>query len=255
MVAPSRRKDIEGHRCIERTYRNFASKGTWTAFSVAVKETDLYIRADRDLTDTSLEATRRAREAIEGYIRKHPEFRSALHPLPFDRQAPSIVRDMLRAAQVASVGPMAAVAGAIAESVGKSLQPFTRDVVVENGGDVFVATQREMTVAVFAGGSPLSMRVGMRVLPHETPCGICTSSGKVGPSLSFGKADAVTVWASSAVLADAAATALANRVVTPEDIEPVLERARSMQGLRAALVILDDRIGLWGPVELVRLTA
>jgi len=255
MVAPSRRKDIEGHEYIERTYRDFTSKGTWIAFSVAVKETDLYIRADRDLTETALEATRLAREAIEGYIRKHPEFRSTLYPLPFDREAPAIVRDMLHAAEVTSVGHMAAVAGAIAESVGKSLRPFTRDVVVENGGDVVLAAEREMTVGVFAGGSPLSMRVGMRIRPQETPCGICTSSGKVGPSLSFGKADAVTVWAHSTALADAAATALANRVARSEDIEPALERARSMQGLRAALVILDDRVGLWGPVELVGLNA
>ena len=194
-----------------------------------------------------------ARRAIEGYIRRYPDFRTALQPLPFDPEAPLVVQDMLRAAQSLSVGPMAAVAGAIAEDVGKALQAFSRDVIVENGGDVFLATQRETTVGVFAGRSPLSMRVGMRIPPEETPCGLCTSSGQVGPSLSFGKADAVTVWASSTALADAAATALANRVVAPEDIEPTLDVARSTDGLKGALVVLRDRIGVWGPIELVRL--
>ena len=253
MVAPSRRQEKDGPDCVERTYRDFASRGKWVPFAVASEETDLYIRAERDLTDPALEAIHRARRAIEGYIRRYPDFRTALQPLPFDPEAPLVVQDMLRAAQSLSVGPMAAVAGAIAEDVGKALQAFSRDVIVENGGDVFLATQRETTVGVFAGRSPLSMRVGMRIPPEETPCGLCTSSGQVGPSLSFGKADAVTVWASSTALADAAATALANRVVTTEDIEPTLEAAKATEGLKGTLVVLRDRVGVWGPIELVRL--
>ena len=145
------------------------------------------------------------------------------------------------------------MAGAIAESVGTSLRAFSRNVIVENGGDVFLSTERETTVGLFAGKSPLSMRLGLRISPEQTPCGLCTSSGQVGPSLSFGQADAVTVWASSTALADAAATALANRVVAPEDIEPTLDVARSTEGLKGALVVLRDRIGVWGPIELVRL--
>jgi ApbE superfamily uncharacterized protein (UPF0280 family) len=161
---------------------------------------------------------------------------------------------MLLAATNASVGPMAAVAGAVAERVGKSLQTVSREVVVENGGDVFLRARREITVGLFAGGSPLSMQMGMRIQPEDTPCGICTSSGKVGPSLSFGKADAVTIWAPSTALADAVATALANRVTAPEDIEPTLELAKTIHGLKGALVVLEDRIGVWGPVDIVRLT-
>jgi ApbE superfamily uncharacterized protein (UPF0280 family) len=254
MVAPSGRQEAEGQDFIERTYRDFASKGKWIAFAVASKETDLYIRAERDLTDPAREAILQARQEIEDYIRRRPDFRTSLEPLPHDPEAPPIVQGMLRAAESASVGPMAAVAGAIAESVGRSLQRLSRNVVVENGGDLFLSTQREITVGVFAGRSPLSMKMGMRVRPEETPCGVCTSSGKVGPSLSFGKADAVMAWASSTTLADAAATALANRVVTEEDIEPALESAKTIRGLKGALVVLEDRIGLWGPMELVKLT-
>jgi uncharacterized protein len=253
MVASARRQDRNGQDFVERTYRDFKSRGRWVAFAVARQETDLYIRAEEDLTGPALEAVVQARQAIEGHIQRHPEFRTSLEPLPFDPGAPPIVQEMLLAAERASVGPMAAVAGAIAESVGRSLRALSRDVVVENGGDVFLSTHREITVGIFAGRSPLNMKLGLRILPEETPCGICTSSGKVGPSLSFGKADAVTVWASSTSLADAAATALANRVLTPDDIEPTLERAKSLQGLRAAIVVLENRIGVWGPVKLVRL--
>lgn len=253
MVTPSRRQEEDDQDFVTRTYRDFTSRGTWVAFAAASKETDLYIRAEQDLTREALEAIRRARRAIEGYIREHPGFLTSLVPLPFDPEAPPIVQDMLLAGQNLSVGPMAAVAGAIAESVGTSLQAFSRNVIVENGGDIFLATDRETTVGVFAGKSPLSMRLGLRIPPGETPCGLCTSSGQVGPSLSFGQADAVTVWASSTALADAAATALANRVIEPGDIEPTLDVARSTAGLKGALVILRDRIGVWGPIELVRL--
>jgi ApbE superfamily uncharacterized protein (UPF0280 family) len=254
MVAPSGRQEAEGQDFLERTYRDFTSKGKWVAFAVASRETDLYIRAEQDLTDPALQAILRARQEIEVYVERHPGFRTSLEPLPDDPEAPPIVRGMLRAAQSTSVGPMAAVAGAIAESVGRSLQKFSRDLVVENGGDLFLSTEREITVGLFAGHSPLSMKMGVRVRPEETPCGICTSSGKVGPSLSFGKADAVTVWATSTPLADAAATALANRIVAVEDMEPALESAKTIPGLKGALAVLGDRIGLWGPMELVRLT-
>ncbi len=253
MVAPPRRQEEVDLGYVARTYRDFSSKGRWVAFSAADQETDLYIRAERDLSREALEAIRNARGAIEGYIREHPDFGTSLVPLRFDPEAPRIVRDMLLAAQGLSVGPMAAVAGAIAESVGAALQEFSGNVVVENGGDLYLATQGETTVGVFAGESPVSMRFGLRIPPEEMPCGLCTSSGRVGPSLSFGKADAVTVWASSTALADAAATALANRVAAPEDIEPALEVAKSTEGLKGALVVFEDKIGVWGPLELVGL--
>ncbi len=253
MVASSRRQEEVGQEYVARTYRDFSSRGSWVAFGASSRETDLYIRADRDLSRQAREAIHHARRSIEGYIREHPDFRTSLVPLPLDAQTPPIVRDMLLAAQDFSVGPMAAVAGAIAENVGTALREFSCNVVVENGGDLYLAAQEETTVGLFAGKSPLSMRLGLRIPPEEMPCGLCTSSGKVGPSLSLGNADAVTVWASSTARADAAATALANRVLSPEDIETTLEAAKCTEGLKGALVVLEDRIGVWGPMELVRL--
>ena len=99
MVAPSRRQEEGDKDFVARTYRDFTSRGTWVAFAAASEETDLYIRAEQDLTREALEAIRCARRAIEGYIREHPDFRTSLEPLPFDPEAPPIVQDMLLAAQ------------------------------------------------------------------------------------------------------------------------------------------------------------
>lgn len=252
MVDPSRRPE-EGQRYIERTYRDFSQKRRWVAFSAVSKETDLYIKADQDLSEPALHAVRRCREEIEGYIAGRPIFQSSLVPLDPDPLAPGIVQDMLRASSLTSVGPMAAVAGAIAEQVGTELRAFSKETIVENGGDIYLALESPVVVGLFAGSSPLSMRIGIRVPPDLTPCGICTSSGTVGPSLSFGKADSVTVWASSTALADAAATCLGNRVSSPQDIEPTLDRAQEIPGIRAVVIILGGRIGMWGPLDLVRL--
>jgi ApbE superfamily uncharacterized protein (UPF0280 family) len=240
---------------VERTYRDLSANQRWISFTVSEGETDLYIKADRNLAAQALREVLRLRGEIQAYMGRRPVFRTSLVPLDPDPQAAAIVRDMLEAGTLASVGPMAAVAGAIAEHVGRCLRASCREVIVENGGDIYLALEAPAVVALFAGSSPLSMRIGIRVPAEETPCGICTSSGTVGPSLSFGRADAVTVWARSTALADAAATALANRIQSADDIEDVLEASSDIPDLKAVAVIVGDRIGWKGPLELVRLAA
>lgn len=240
---------------VERTYRNLAASRRWISFTVSEGETDLYIKADRDLSALAFREVLRLRSEIEAYIERRPVFGTSLVPLRLDPQAAAIVRDMLEAGALASVGPMAAVAGAIAEHVGRRLRTSCREVIVENGGDVYLDVQAPAVVALFAGPSPLSMRIGIRVPAEETPCGVCTSSGTVGPSLSFGRADAVTVWARSTALADAAATALANCIRSAEDLENVLEASSAIPDLKAVAVIVGDRIGWKGRLDLVRLSS
>ena len=123
-----------------------------------------------------------------------------------------LVKEMIRVSTLANVGPMAAVAGAMAEFVSKDLLKISKQVIVENGGDIYLATSRERTIGIYAGTSPLSMKLGITISPEDSPLGVCTSSGTVGPSLSFGKADAVCILSKSAALADAAATAVGNVV-------------------------------------------
>ncbi len=237
----------------ERTYRRRLSHTHLETFEVRVKETDLLVRGDRNLSEPARNAVLGLREQLESYIVLHPEFAESMVPVEDDPFAPRIVRDMMLAGKKAGVGPMAAVAGAVAEHVGKALLRSTDEIIVENGGDIFVKVNRPVTIGIYAGESPLSNKFGLTVEPGETPLGICTSSGTVGHSKSFGKADAACVVSVSTALADAAATALGNRVRRGEDLEKALSWSKTIDEVGGALIIIGEKIGAWGTLHLVRL--
>jgi hypothetical protein len=173
-----------------------------------------------------------------------------MHPWRLNGPAPNIVEIMVEAGEKAGVGPMASVAGAIAESVGRDLLKNTDEVIVENGGDIFLKTNEPITIGIYAGDSPLSLKLGLRVDSSEAPSSVCTSSGTVGHSLSLGKADAVCVVSDSCPLADAAATSIGNLIQTKQDIRQAVETGKSIKGIKGLTVILDDDIGLWGEIDL-----
>jgi len=233
-----------------RTYRDWVNDKELVSFSVVVKETDLHIRARRDLTAEALAATQRYRADLESYIKSHPIFLTTLRPFEVEQDAPPIVKEMADATREAGVGPMAAVAGAIAERVGKELLPYSDEVIVENGGDIFLKTLKERFIGVYAGESKFTRKIAFSIRPEETPLGVCTSSGTVGHSLSFGYADAVIVFSPSTSLADAAATAIGNRVRIAEDIPEALEFAQGLKGLRGVAIIKGDNMGVWGQIKL-----
>jgi len=237
----------------KRTYRNLVKTDDLVKFEVMVKETDLLVRAERDLSKETRESILKYRHQLETYIAVKPEFQKSLIPLRDDPYAPEIVQKMIQSSQLAHVGPMAAVAGAMAESVSKDLLQLSREVIVENGGDIYLATYKERTIGIYAGNSPLSLKIGIVVEPEETPLGVCTSSGTVGPSLSFGKANAVCILAKSSALADAAATAVGNVVKEKKDIESGLERGREITGVLGTLIIMGDKMGVWGNMKLTQL--
>jgi ApbE superfamily uncharacterized protein (UPF0280 family) len=182
------------------------------------------------LKDPAFHSLHRYRSSIEAYIGSSPDFLNSLKPLPHDALAPPIVREMIGAGMAANVGPMAAVAGAIADHVGRDLLEYSRNVIVENGGDIFMHCTSDIRVGIFAGRSALSNRIALKIRKEEMPLGVCTSSGTVGHSLSFGKADAVRVKAGTACLADAAATAIGNRVKDKTDIQTALEAGNEDSG-------------------------
>lgn len=234
-----------------RTYRHWVKDIDLISFDVVVRETDLRIRALSNLRRKALKSVEKHRDAIERYIEQNPAFLTSLKPIAVQNDAPLIVKEMARAAETVSIGPMSAVAGAIAEAVGKELLPFSSEVIVENGGDIFLRTNKERIVGIYAGNSPLSGRIALEIEPGETPLGICTSSGTVGHSFSMGKADAVVVLAPSAALADAVATATGNLVKEVSDIEKGLEFAQKVETLIGIVIIKDDKMGAWGKVKLV----
>ncbi len=162
--------------------------------------------------------------------------------------APPIVREMLKAASTAGVGPMAAGAGAMAAFVGRDLLRFSPEVIVENGGDVFIARNSTVRVGVFAGTSPLSNKLVLTVDASRMPLGVCTSSATVGPSLSFGRADAVCVLAPSVALADAAASAIGNLVLKKDDIQRALDFGATIPGVEGIVIVFRDNLGVWGDI-------
>ena len=235
----------------ERTYRNKIFRNDLVSYEVKVRETDLYISSDSDLTQAALRSVHKFRGHLESYIKIHPDFLTSLTPIDQDHLAPDIVRDMLRVSGLAGVGPMASVAGAIAEHVGHDLLLKNPNVIVENGGDIFLNTLRDINIGIFAGDSPLSERIALRVRPSEMPLGICTSSATVGPSLSLGRADAVCVKSSSAALADAAATAIGNITKSKSDIRKAMTEGAGIKGVLGILIIVGAEMGVWGEMELI----
>jgi len=236
-----------------RFYRHWIKDDDLVSFELTVKQTDLYLRARRNLKDKALDSLRKHRGSLESYIARHPIFLTTLQPYQAEAGDPGIVREMAKVSQLTGVGPMAAVAGAIAEAVGRDLLAFTREIVVENGGDIFLKVSKRRLVGIYAGQSSLSKRIALEIMPQETPLGICTSSGTIGHSLSLGSADAVIVLSQSTALADAAATALCNMVKSSDDIPQTIEEAQSIAGLRGLVVIMGDKMGVWGKVKIVPL--
>ncbi len=238
-----------------RHYRQGLCPVGMKAFTLAVKETDLWIAVDEDaMTDSLVEDIQQyiwqERRALETYIQKDPYFAKTLDPYLAPLEAPPIAREMARAGNTAGVGPMAAVAGAFAQLVGMKALGSARQVIVENGGDIFLRCDKPLSIGVFAGNSPFSQRVALRIKPREVPRGICTSSGRVGPSFSQGEADAAVILAEDALLADAVATETANRVQGAEGLDDALNYARHIPGVEGVLVIQDDRLAAWGDIKL-----
>ena len=235
-----------------RFYRDWSKDKGLISFTVVVKESDLYVRATRNLRRKALKVLLKHRASLEEYIRRNPAFLTSLEPLAVGLDAPLIVKAMAEAGEKVRVGPMAAAAGAIAEYVGRELLPFSREVIVENGGDVFLKTQKTRSIGIYAGeSSPFTGKLALKIDPKDTPLGICTSAGTVGHSLSLGKCDAAIVVSPSATLADAAATAVANLIQSADDIPRGIDFAKGIEGIKGVVIVKDDRIGVWGDIELV----
>jgi hypothetical protein len=226
-----------------RTYRKFMTASGLETFEVQVEEVNLQIAAERDLSGAALSAIHRIRNILEQFIERHPDFETRLDPYDeLDWNWPHEIQAMIRAGRAGGTGPMATLGGCIAEYVGEALLPESEQVVVENGGDVFIASNIVRTLAIYAGEeNPHSMRKGVRIRPEHTPMGICTSSSVVGGHLSLGETDASVVLARDALLADAIVTTMGDRVGRREDIGPALDWACSVEGVLGAVVVLGDQ--------------
>jgi len=220
----------------ERTYRHIFAQKDMVHFQVVIKDTDLDIGIPRihygpEIITRAKAIISHYRGQLESYIERDPTFAHSLVPYNTLTDAPPIVKDMAAAAGMADVGPMAAVAGAIAEYVAKELVGENEEIIIENGGDIYLNTHRSRNIGVFAGQSSIfSHHLALKISPDLSPLGICTSSGTIGHSLSFGRADAAVIMAETAILADAVATAAGNIVQKPADVEKAAQFAATMSG-------------------------
>jgi ApbE superfamily uncharacterized protein (UPF0280 family) len=237
----------------ERRYRSWVSSNDLITFEVKEGQTDLLISADRNLENQARQSVLNYRSDIEDYIRKDRSFYTSLAPVAAGFDAPGIVKAMACAAAKAGVGPMASIAGAMAEFVANDLGLYSREMIIENGGDIFLKSSTVRRIGIYAGdSSPFTGKIAIEVPPAEEGLGVCTSSGTVSHSLNFGKADAVCILADSAALADAVATAAGNAVKTKEDVEEGIAIANSIEGVRGVLIIIADKLGTWGKIKLVQ---
>lgn len=239
-----------------RIYRQQFNSKRFHFFQVFFRETDLWIGVDQgsynpDMKNIAFKKVVSLRNILDEYIRTNPDFRTSLLPLKPGNDAPPETKEMALLASLAGVGPMAAVAGFFSQEVASEIiKKFNpKELVIENGGDIFLLLSEDLTMSVYAGSSPLSEKVGVVIPATASPLGVCTSAGTVGPSLSFGKADAVMVACKSTALADAWATALGNRVKLAFDIEPTLAYAEKFSEILSLVIICEGKVGIRGSFE------
>lgn len=240
-----------------RTYRSQFNTERFRGFQIQHLETDLWIGVDpesfkSEMEELAISKIKALREKLDNYIKTEPLFAKSLKPFQPSEGAPNEAIEMAIAAEKAGIGPMSAVAGLFAREIGEEiLRHFSvKELLIENGGDIFTLLKNEITISVFAGESPLSERIGLVVPADHEKLGICTSAGTVGPSLSYGKADAVVVICEDVLLADAYATSLGNRVKSPNDVEKVINYAEKYDEILSLLIICEDKIGIKGENEI-----
>ena len=234
----------------ERFYRSYC-KDTNFHLEVEYKETDLYISCDRYIEKELVrKIVKEYYWQIEEYIKKKPLFLHSLSPLQFDEEAPLIVQDMLRASSLAGVGPFSSVAGAISYYVGKRLLKFCDELIIENGGDIFLKINEDKRIGLYLGGEVWCNTVVLKVKRREYPFGICSSSSVIGHSLNFGKAELVTVISKSPIVADSFATGFSNRIRKENDVKTVIREAKKIPLIEGIVVAFGGKIAIWGDVEI-----
>lgn len=247
-----------------RLYRGEMNRDRFRFFRVIYHESDLMVgvphhRYHSDMEGCAERELIRLRQVLLDYSQKDPRFISSLDPLDIltpdgkesgsDNQIAKEVLIMLSCGKKTGTGPMASVAGLFARQVGREIiESFGEmEVVVENGGDLYLLNERDLVAVIHAGESDLSDKMAFVVPPGEW--GICTSSGTMGHSFSQGRADAVMVISPSAPLADAWATSIANRVNGPDDIEQVLEDLSTISEIIAIAIIAGNQVGVRGELQ------
>ena len=239
-----------------RTYRNKMGLERFISFNVSNYESDLWVGIDKqsythEIKDFVLKRILYYRELINHYSKNHKEFLESHKPVVIFENSPKIVKEMAKAAKKSNIGPMGSVAGAFSEFIAKDIieKYNVKEIVIENGGDIFLKIETSIIISVFAGKSSLSEKIGIQIPPSSTPCGVCTSAGTIGHSFSYGKADALMIVCKNTLLADVYATKFCNKVIDENSIQPVLEEIKTIPEILSAIIIINDKVGFCGSLE------
>ena len=235
---------------MKRTYRERFKLDGFESWETTYKSTNLFVKACKDLRLETFEIVKKLWGDLLAYIEKNRDFLTSLKPIKQDKKAPKIAKRMIETSRRADVGPMAAVAGAIAEEVGHLLLKECDECVVENGGDVFLKLNSEPVIGIYTQNPYFGDNLDIKIKISKTPIGVCSSSAKIGPSLSLGKADLSLIIDKDTAFADALATKTANMIINEGDIEAAIEFAKS-KNVEGCLFIKGKKVGIWGKIELV----
>jgi ApbE superfamily uncharacterized protein (UPF0280 family) len=256
-------KDRAIHSSPHRHYRDrYAPRPGEFGFQVVVEQTDLWIVANQDLSDSIQTFVHELRGRLKAYMLLHPEFGPSLTPVAVGEGAPALVQEMAHAGQLCNVGPMAAVAGAIAQATAERFAPLSPDLLVENGGDTYLFSTRERVVGLLPDPQN-EAALGVRIPASGFPTSLCASSSTIGHSLSLGHGELLVTRSPNGAFADAAATALLNLLKHKRDLDAMLARARELavprpgarpgHYLQGVLAQHRGSLAVWGEMELATL--
>ncbi len=231
----------------ERIYRRYSEPKDLFKTHLIIEESDILVFSSEKIESFEIEEkVKILRQDIKDYIKKDRKFLTTLSAYNLKEPAPQIIKKMCKVSKILDIGPMACVAGAISEFLGKELLKKNKEAIVENGGDIFLKIAKERKIGIFYGKNDF-LKIKLTTL--NTPLGIASSSGKLGYSLSFGNCDLVCVISESAIFSDGAATFLGNLIKTQKDILPALKKIKKYKEIKASIIIFEGKIFVQGDVE------
>lgn len=233
-------------------YRNQVKIKERYNFRVIFKHSDLLIKSNKNIKNKIELPLKEIYRKLEYCIENYPPFLKSLSPIKPKSYFPKIIKKMCEKSSIFGVGPMATVAGAVCEYCANYLLNYCSRLIIENGGDVFIKINRDIDVAVYLKNRYFKDKIRLKIKAKNIPCGLCSSSGSFGHSLSFGKSDLVVVMANSAITADGAATAIANKINSVADIQKSINYFKDLdESIKGIVIVKEKKIGLWGNIELV----
>ncbi len=218
---------------------------------IIYKYSDLLVSCDKDVYLKLERLIKEIYDLLGSFIKEEPSFQKSLSPLKIEQHYPPVIKKMCQKAAIFNVGPMAAVAGAVCDYIAAGLNKYCSRLIIENGGDVFIKTSKDVEVGIYLKNKNFADKIYLKIRAKDTPCGLCSSSGSFGHSLSMGKSDLVVVLSPSTISADGAATSIANKINQSTDIYQTIDYYKNIKDISGILIVKDSKLGIWGNIQLI----